>query len=1304
MEELARQGEGPRKRPRQASHIPVWGDARWDPRANAEHDGRQDLVEARGTGFVNRFCLPGPNVGSTGSVSLEQKEAAAPAGTTETAKGKPSTFPEEKLKWVPRKRHNSRWPIQPKKEAISTSMVADLQPLIKFDVPASAEADDVALKMDEKQMRRRSTRRLSRRISLCPGEESPQKLPRASLLPAKNADPVLSPVRRTPVPRSPTKVADSPLRSFRVNASPTKVIFESPKDSDPVKSPSKQSISTSATQEDAASSSAIDTTGPEHLPSSPLPLLFDQPVPDVPAEPQHEARRRISLQSARRTDRGSSGVSRLLALKAEGANSSRRHSLASIESLEADTRENSKSRRRTLDVFCVEPDQRGISPDQGELNAAKCQGRNQVVEIDMKTNLDIFGQPRKAAGPASTQDGHTKETSSEEKQPAVEPESPSLFVTSVATPVKDSPSSEQATPAPSGEQSSVAVEAEPVVDAVDGHCQLATTPTAAEADADEQHFDSDSPPQESTSTSANTVSSESETEQTEQLELFTPYDPEGLSTIYEESSMVGGQADGSAGPSALDASASIPCEKYPNPASQGDISQATSGPETPSNGSPELGSGSPAAPAPAGQPTGEGQPAEEATPKACISVDVSINQAVAGADALLPDSPHHDPKSPVAEISQSPVKQEGDCEGTQTGDSSDTSMKPPADVSSEPVALGAQTMERPRTSDEPSEDTPAENGSRDDETLTAASEQEQRLSAPGEHADPASPVATLTAPLPGTPTPAIDGESTGPIPALEAPAGPQNDPQESSGFSPINSGQTDADGAENESADDNSDDLDADEVMELELPPDEDDEAAAATDEDSTAMVADGPRVENDTMQLRALDDDSETEMLRRFVSRVTADKNAKAAAAAAATLAKKSGDVKGLSGSTDSIASVTGSPTEGTDLETPAGRKPLGERSPNSPSPTKKRKLEEVSDDLAKGKDGPQDAAEHGDAPQPKRRRKRGDPVLENPVDSATPNPEPDAAPRLRRSARTRVALRPTAPSANSAALSMIPVRLPGMGAMGEAAVEAHLTPEALRRKAEKDLANVTRANTRKNKGRAVPPYLVLLRQAEDPSWRMRELKDVFDAKEKRAAEAGKGKDVDEGGDTQRKTKEVKWAEELVTQVEIEPSMLPEDVNMADKEADGAPADGTAASKPAKGRKKSPSSSTAASTKQPTSATSARATTTRRTRSSKLQPPTPVKVPASADKAAPAAAASTTPAAVAPASTSAPRTRARSLPKPGAAASTAAPPARTARATSPASEPSTRSTMATRRTRVAKLGMTANGTPAPKRRGRAAS
>ena len=110
-----------------------------------------------------------------------------------------------------------------------------------------------------------------------------------------------------------------------------------------------------------------------------------------------------------------------------------------------------------------------------------------------------------------------------------------------------------------------------------------------------------------------------------------------------------------------------------------------------------------------------------------------------------------------------------------------------------------------------------------------------------------------------------------------------------------------------------------------------------------------------------------------------------------------------------------------------------------------------------------------------------------------------------IRRSGRTRLPVK--APPL--AAPSFIPVRR--LGQDGDNTV-------TLKRNEEKELAALTRVNTRKNKGGAQLPMQVLAKQAEekdDPASRQRALKEIFDEKTQRQK---KGK----------KRKTVIWAEEL--------------------------------------------------------------------------------------------------------------------------------------------------------------------------------
>jgi hypothetical protein len=586
--------------------------------------------------------------------------------------------------------------------------------------------------------------------------------------------------------------------------------------------------------------------------------------------------------------------------------------------------------------------------------------------------------------------------------------------------------------------------------------------------------------------------------------------------------------------------------------------------------------------------------------------------------------------------------------------------------------------------------------------------------------------------------------------------------QETSGFTPINTrlfspcpdvadrpehrrksneGEAERVGAE---------DLDADEITEEEALVDTDDDLITA-DEDFTLMVEGAPHVENDTLQLRVNHDDSETEMLRNFVTRVTADKNAKAAAAAAeaAAIASEPGRPIRRSRPSFSVTSSSGSPIPipKSDPDTPPGRIPLVEKSTNSPSPAKKRKLEELLDFPSKNHDRANPTEEdpaprnnkESDGPRLiKRRRRRLDPVLAEPTPALSPEPENN--PPRRRSTRTsarlvtrntRVALRPSAPSANSIAFSMMPLRFPGMtGTLDdEAALEAHLAASARarqQRSEEKDLATVTRVNTRKNKAGAVPPQMVLAQLADDPGWRMRELKGVFEAREAKEREGKAKREV-----------RVRWAEELVTFHQggeeddtgtggkVLAGEFLRDLGSLSGEDTGRPGmevDEIAEAEPldlvkSEGKpvvvKKAvvvpPAGSGSGSGALPSKRTAGGASAARR--SSRLQTPTPVTKlvggkSAKGEKPGLSQAASAAPSrtralprlAPAPAPASAPVAGIT----PAASGSSLVVPGTTTASTTKGN--GTGTGMATRRSKIAKLGMSVNGTPAPKRRGRAIS
>lgn len=171
---------------------------------------------------------------------------------------------------------------------------------------------------------------------------------------------------------------------------------------------------------------------------------------------------------------------------------------------------------------------------------------------------------------------------------------------------------------------------------------------------------------------------------------------------------------------------------------------------------------------------------------------------------------------------------------------------------------------------------------------------------------------------------------------------------------------------------------------------------------------------------------------------------------------------------------------SEAASTGSPRPRMPLGMIDANTASPLKagaKRKAEEEEEEAAEV------------AKPPTKRGKR--------VSALKPTaPEP-----LRRSSRVK------AKAEDPAENSRIPVRV-GSSAF-EGAAAGGETKEA-------DLASVTRANTRRNKGKAVMPAEVLARRNQDPTaHRMQELKEVHDA---RAARAGKprGKGIQWGENTE--------------------------------------------------------------------------------------------------------------------------------------------------------------------------------------------
>ncbi|CAP64739.1 uncharacterized protein PODANS_5_10040 [Podospora anserina S mat+] len=1352
-------GQNPRKRVRGSAHVPVYGEGL-----------------TLSTAFVNKVNEEAKNL----ETSFTTKDA---------------TFPDNQLSWVPRKRHNSRWPIPPNMDRTTD-----------FEIPSAPQAAEPTIQIDDKASLNRSTRRLSRRFTLLPdGDESPRKLLMPRLSPTKKPVSALSPVKKVPAITmlSPIKVSDSPLRAFRIHATPTKVVLESPKMSPPEKSPSKPSPATStpgamlppATTTPRAIASQLQHT------DSPVPLIFDQPTSDSVAEPQHEARRRISLAAARRTERKSLGISRLDAVR---NSPNRRHSFNNLDALIAEGMDSGKGRRSTL--------------GGGFLSS-----KEDVIEIDAKTNLDIFGQPSKAVASTPRRFAFGVDKLDETPQPSApldgffSPLMTDISGMTESAPAKDASPQQQpeqaaASPAPcatdAGDEPSVLEDSTPL-------------PASIEESPVEEHQPAEvekSPAPEEQPTEVEEVSALVEEEQVAEIEespvyehqaaegdiSFTPYEPEGLSTIYEESTIIESPRKSPrkspvkavSAVEVQDTSMVIEEHEAISFIEPGVVLKATeessiekndmpAAPSTPR--STRVAPGSPSTPLQNhdldavlqlsikrsikrsarkdevprfnqldGSPSipGAHEDSFASMDDTCELSDLSICSVDISTEHLVTTTTTSPPiASPQQQPTDSPVASPSQPETEANAKDEEVSLPETAPF---PVALSfesdADTVVDPVAEDTVDEKEPVEV----EKTSSPTPECDAPLSR--QVAEDEAIVSQAKVLAPGTPpqaTPIAQSEETGKVSTPEQRTEDNVDASEASGFTPIHGRQSSptelvqpavttlADELEAE-----SDDLDEDEVVEQDVVDEACDELTMAVDDDFTSVPP--PQPENDTIQLQARHDDSEAELLRKFVTRVTADKNAKAAAAAAAAASiAQNSRLKRRSGSMSTITSSTGSPMLNAEADAPADRKPLGEKSPNSPSPVKKRKLEDLKDSQAKDMVVPQDAPDSpSQAPPPKRRRKRVLGSSENTLDRSTPvapPPPDDEAPRRSTRARSTRTLRPTAPSANSIALSLIPVRLPGMGAMDDSTMDTTLNM-ARQRNEEKDLATMTRVNTRKNKGQAVHPAVILARHAEDSSWKVNEAK--AEPKEPRT-------------NPDRTVKNVRWAEELASYQGESPVLpaadandvkdvpvvktttttnfmmsrameddddmdelaiptitevpLPPTVSKAASVAENKPeppktrtrkvvaataSTSTAAVPKAAAPKAAAPKSVATKVDAPKTAAAkaaapvAAASTRRSTRSTRLQTPTPMKKVVSAE------------------STTAPKraipSRAKTaLPKP--AASTAATKATAAAPAEPATASASGIKKAagrpTRRTDVAKLGMTTvNGTPAPKRRGRPAA
>jgi hypothetical protein len=1168
------------------------------------------------------------------------------------ARSRTATFPEERLKWVPRKRYSSRWPIEParKRSTAEVTAVAEQQPLVEANIAqAPVDTQEAAQRANEKQMRRRSTRRMSRRVSFAPLDDTfMHHSPLAIRSPVKTA--------ATPKRPSPRKVTGSPQKSFTLQATPSRVLFRSPAVgfSSPAifGSPVKAQVSPPAPIIEAKETETEEAS----VLSEPTQLIFDQLVPEVYVEPEHETSRRASLHNARRRERRSSGVRRLVDFESTQQTAPhRRHSLFPQPDLGS---AGTTNRRHTLDVFSgnvslvLEEDETAA----GYSSAETTENLSEVV-VDVGANLDIFGacavtRRKKHRGSAlrgmqaeEADITETEEVSFQEGHEEADEmhDSPQHNLEVDVLGVAHDP-----------------MESEMAVEDPDQAAMLVDVAVPIDDDDD------------SADTIIHTLPSYDEEQ--DQEDEFAPHDPEGLSTIFEESEMMSPRRQVVVQSSAMVITPPF-ADAVIEPESTDRVATLT---ETIAHETP-------------------------------VEID--------GNDDQILEEPGQHSDTAEDEVT-SPIGQDLMSQGDEMVELVDT-----------PSQEDTRTQEEQRQpSPTPSDDgdyvaTPdddycgtfsVEELPADDNAAIDAAQQDDTLAVSWtEVASPTSADVAEENTLASTP-PLSTTHSVVQDAVEDTEMVPETPPLK--GFTPINSRRAsqspdaeDLDGPEQDDGEDDDEDMGLAMDYEPTVPLQLDDMTATAAQEVS----------EPD------LQEDSETEMLRKFVTRVSANKSAKAAATAAALANSRNLRPKRRSGSTGSTtASVTGSPaaksaeSQLSPLRSNS-RLPLGKRDANSPSPTKKRKAYTGGDkgpanDLFRG--NPELFSAEISPPKSKRvRRKRTvngqleTSLHDNTVNTSTPlsrhqsqeTPEDMAiaathleASQPRRSTRSRnarVALKPPAPSANSIALSLIPVRLPGSQSMLDMDKDMpmpRVVSRGMRTTAEeKDLAAVTRVNTRKNKGNSVFPKLVLARQAEDPAgFRLKELKSVFDAREERTSSTGESEEGSDDsakkkdGRRARKGKGVRWASELVRFQSDETKEAPEikdapvpaassrKMKVTPVPVPTIPAPQQKAKLVQKGYVPPPFPTALIDETEPAVEGKPEATEdkvekeekpapVRRTRASRLQPPTPVNKNILSSE----------PSKVAPSSASVVK-------------------------------------MATRRTRIGTLGMGVNGTPAPKRRSRGAA
>lgn len=504
--ELDSRGRGQRKRARSERYVPTFANYNVDERYYAVHNGTPDLAEARAY--------------LSAAASYLAREAPDPLLVAKIL-ARRATYPDDRLNYVPRKRHNSRWPLQ--RLTNPTRMLAEMQPYMELNVPAEPETVEPAHQIQGKQLMRRSTRRASSRLSLIPSEESPSKMDFSPIKPPQSR--ILSPVKRSPTKlSSPRKVAESPLRKFRVSATPTKVILKPSRSSLSAQTPLKSTPLKSTPIRPASVFESDSEVTPAHLLHL-SPLLFDQPIPETPSVPEHENRRRISLLSARRSEHRPSFITRLLK-EFERDAPERRHSFSLAVQAVADA--TMTSRRKSVDPSCIGSEDQAARENTEDAQEQTAEQEpaphapSRTLEVDVGTNLDIFGHRRKDVRPWVQTPTPTRSAQIPIEEPTVA--SPSKADDGVSMPVEPVGSA-PATPS----IAAVDIAGDVTYNENDANLPLAQ----ASRDPSPEPISSDQHPERKESPAPLVVEEPTNTE-TELNDGFEPLHPEGLSTILEE--------------------------------------------------------------------------------------------------------------------------------------------------------------------------------------------------------------------------------------------------------------------------------------------------------------------------------------------------------------------------------------------------------------------------------------------------------------------------------------------------------------------------------------------------------------------------------------------------------------------------------------------------------------------------------------------------------------------------------------------------------------------------------------------------